>query len=73
MSYVTDSWRKTARVLSEVATSHWDDNIWQTNDRFLQARMRFLAESGRVEVRGETRDDFTSREVRLARPVWGAD
>ena len=68
MSYVTDSWRKTAKVISEVTTSHWDDNIWQTNDRFLQARMRFLAESGRVEVRGETGRDFTFSEVRLARP-----
>jgi len=68
MSCVTDGWRKTARVLSEVATSHWDDSIWQTNERFLQARMRFLAEIGRVEVRGETGRDFNSSEVRLARP-----
>jgi hypothetical protein len=68
MSYVTDSWRKTAKVLSEVATSHWDDNIWQTSDRFLQTRMRFLAKSGCVELRGEGgRDEFSYGEVRLAR------
>jgi hypothetical protein len=67
MSYVTDKWQKIAMVFSWVTISHWDDDIWQTNDTFLAARMRALVESGRLEIRSETPRDIVLGEVRLAR------
>ena len=67
MSYVTDKWQKIAMVFSWVTISHWDDDIWQTNDTFLAARMRALVESGRLEIRGETTLDIVFGEVRLAK------
>jgi hypothetical protein len=66
MSYVTDKWQKIATVFSWVTISHWDDDIWQTNDMFLAARMRALVESGRLEIRGEAARDIVFSEVRLA-------
>jgi len=65
MSYVTDKWQKVAMVFCWVTISHWDDDIWQTNDTFLAARMRALVESGRMEIRGETARDIVFVEVRL--------
>ena len=66
MSYVTDKWQKVAMVSSRVTISHWDDNIWQTDDAFLTARMRALAEGGRLEIRSEPGRDIDLGEVRLA-------
>jgi len=65
MSYVTDKWRRAVIVFSSVTISHWDDEIWQTDETFLAARMRTLVESGRVEIRGETSPDMIRDEVRL--------
>jgi hypothetical protein len=41
---------------------HW---ICQTGDRFLAARINALAESGRVEIRGQSALDIFYSEVRL--------
>ena len=60
-------WQKIAMVFSWATITHWDDDIWQTNDTFLAARMRALVESGRLEIRGETPRDIVLGEVRLAR------
>ena len=69
MSYVTDTWQKVLKVCSQVTISHWDEDVCQTNETFLGARMRFLAESGLVEVRGEIGRGFIYNEVRLARSL----
>ncbi|MDB5551609.1 MAG: hypothetical protein JWL86_1593 [Rhizobium sp.] len=68
MSYVTDEWQKTVKVFTGVITSYWDDDICQTDDAFLAARMQALVDGGRVEIRGEAASDFTFGEVRLAKP-----
>jgi hypothetical protein len=65
MSYVTDKWQRAVIVLSSVTISHWDDEIWQTDETFLAARMRTLVESGRVEIRGEIGPNMVFDEVRL--------
>jgi hypothetical protein len=67
MSFVTDEWQKVMMIFSWTTISHWDDGIWQTNESFLAARIRALADSGRVEIRGETARDIVYGEVRLAR------
>jgi hypothetical protein len=65
MSYVTDKWQRAVIVFASVTISHWDDEIWQTDETFLAARMRSLVESGRVEIRGEATPDMVRDEVRL--------
>jgi len=67
MSFVTDKWQKVSMVFSWATISYWDDGISQTDDTFLAARLRALAESGREEIRGETARDTVLGEVRLAR------
>jgi uncharacterized protein DUF3658 len=67
MSYVTDKWQKVSMVFSWVTISYWDDDIHQTDDTFLAARMRALVEGGHLEIRGETALDIVFGEVRLAK------
>jgi len=66
MSYVTGKWQKVSMVFSWVTISYWDDDIDQTDDTFLAARMHALVESGRLEIRSETALDIVFGEVRLA-------
>jgi len=67
MSHVREMWRSVVSVFSSVTISHWDDGVLQTDDAFLAARMRALAESGRLEIRGEIDRRFSLCEVRWAR------
>jgi hypothetical protein len=68
MSYVTDEWQRVVMVCTWVTISHWDENICQTDETFLAARMQALVESGQVEIRGDNARDLIFGEVRLARP-----
>lgn len=67
MSYVTDQWQKVSMIFSWITISHWDDDIWQTNDTFLAVRMHALVKSGRLEIRGGTALEIVLGEVRLSR------
>ncbi|WP_159006859.1 DUF3658 domain-containing protein [Bradyrhizobium sp. S69] len=63
MSFVTDHWQKAARAIG--STMAMDDWIIQTHDVFLSARVKALAESGSLEIRGPRAADIFSSEVRL--------
>jgi hypothetical protein len=65
MSFVTDHWQKVARVVGPAMASPMDDWIIQTHDIFLSARVKALAESGSLEIRGPCAADIFSSEVRL--------
>lgn len=66
MSCVTDKWQKVSMIFSLATISYWDDGINQTDFTFLAARMRALAESGRLEIRGQSALEILYSEVRLA-------
>ncbi len=73
MSHVREVWRSVSAVFSSVINSHWDDGVRQTDDAFLAARIRALAESGRLELRGEIDRSFSLGQVRWARWLRGAE
>jgi hypothetical protein len=67
MSHVGEMWRSVLTIFSLVTHSHWDDGVRQTDDTFLASRIRALAESGRLELRGEIDRSFSLGQVRWAR------
>jgi hypothetical protein len=67
MTYATDEWRKVARIVGEGLSAEWDDDVFQTGDLVLAARVNALVESGRLECRGKTPLDMRFSEVRLAK------
>jgi hypothetical protein len=48
----TSEWRRRAYIVGEALVSFWDEGFYQTGDLVLFARLRFLAEAGRLEWRG---------------------
>lgn len=67
MSYVTDDWQKVSRVVGSAIVSQMDDDIRQTGDMLLAARINSLAESGRLEIQGKSALKMRFSEVRLPR------
>jgi Protein of unknown function/Domain of unknown function (DUF1835) len=67
MSHVTDEWRKVARVVGHALCSQMDDQIFQTGDLFLAARVNALVEAGRLELQGRSALEMHHSEVRLAK------
>jgi hypothetical protein len=65
MSQVTDQWRKVARVVGQALHSQMDDQIFQTDDFFLAARVKALVEAGRLELQGKSALAMGYSEVRL--------
>jgi hypothetical protein len=65
MSYVTDNWQKVSRVVGPAMAPQMSDDIVQTGDMFLAARVNALAESGNLEIRGKSALEMFSTEVRL--------
>jgi hypothetical protein len=65
MSHVTNEWRKVALVVSHALCSHIDDQIFQTGDRFLAARVNALVEADRLEMQGKSAFEIHHSEVRL--------
>jgi hypothetical protein len=72
MSCVTSDWQKVLRVCGSVMLAQMDDDLYQTNDTFLEARINALVESGRLEIRGKSALRMSAREVRLRRPQPGS-
>jgi hypothetical protein len=65
LAHTKPNWLKAARVVGEVLGDHWRQGISPVGDLVLWARLRALADAGRVEYRGDlTR--MQSTEVRLA-------
>jgi hypothetical protein len=67
MSYVTHNWQKVSWVVGSAMASQMDDWIVQTGDMVLAARIKTLAESGRLEIRGKSTTEIFFNEVRLPR------
>jgi hypothetical protein len=67
MSYVADDWQKVSRVVGPAMASQMDDDIVQSGDMFLAARINALARSGRLEIRGKSALEILYSEVRLPR------
>jgi uncharacterized protein DUF3658/uncharacterized protein DUF1835 len=65
MSQVTGQWRKVARVVGQALYSQMDDQIFQTDDLFLAARVNALVEAGRLELQGKSALAMGYSEVRL--------
>lgn len=65
MSYVTDNWQKVSWVVGSAMASQMDDWIIQTGDMVLAARIKTLAESGQLEIRGKSTTEIFFSEVRL--------
>jgi hypothetical protein len=72
MSCVASDWQKVLRVCGSVMLAQMDDDLYQTNDTFLEARINALVESGRLEIRGKSALRMSAREVRLRRPQPGS-
>jgi hypothetical protein len=53
LSCSTPEWRKMARIVGEALVSFWDSGLYQVGDLVLFARLRRLAEAGRLEWRGD--------------------
>jgi hypothetical protein len=64
MSCTVGQWRKAARVIGEALSTFWDGPFHQVGDVVLAARVRALAEAGRLESQGNLRRVRFS-EVRL--------
>jgi hypothetical protein len=65
MSFVTDNWRKVARIVGEALVAPMDKCIIGPGDLFLSARVNALVESGRLEIRGQSAFEMHASEVRL--------
>jgi Protein of unknown function/Domain of unknown function (DUF1835) len=65
MSYVTKDWQKVGRVVAPAMVACVDDDIVQTGDMFLAARINSLAQNGRLEIRGKSALEIFHSEVRL--------
>jgi Protein of unknown function/Domain of unknown function (DUF1835) len=65
MSLVTEHWRKASRVIGEAMVSEMYEDVIQTGDLLLSARLDAMAKDGRVEIRGGSAHDMRSSEVKL--------
>jgi len=65
ISFVTREWRKSALVVGHALASQMDDNVHQSGDLFLAARLNQLVEHGCLECRGKSPLDLRQSEVRL--------
>jgi len=65
LSFATPDWRKSALVIGHALAFQTDDNIHQSGDLFLAARLNQLVEDGRLEYRGQSPLDLRQSEVRL--------
>jgi len=65
MSFVTDNWRKVARIVGEALVAPMDNFIIGPGDLFLSARVNALVESGQLEIRGQSAFEMHASEVRL--------
>ena len=68
VSYVTDEWQRTLRIIGQALVSRIDDCIIQPGDVFLAGRVNALVESGRLEIRGKSAHEIHTSEVRLPKP-----
>jgi hypothetical protein len=60
----TKDWKKAARVIGEALARFYDDDLLQTGDLFLAARLHALVEAGSLESKGDL-DHIQSSQVRL--------
>jgi Protein of unknown function/Domain of unknown function (DUF1835) len=67
MSYATVDWQKVAKIVGSAMVRQMDDWFVQTGDMFLAARINALAESGCLEIRGQSALKIHHSEVRLPR------
>jgi Protein of unknown function len=67
MSYATVDWQKVAKIVGSAMVRQMDDWLVQTGDMFLAARINALAESGCLEIRGQSALEILYSEVRLPR------
>ena len=67
MSCVTEDWQKVARIIGQALVLRIDDCIIQSGDVFLAGRINALAESGRLEIQGESALKMRASQVRLPR------
>jgi hypothetical protein len=67
MSHVTDDWQRVARVVGEALAFGMEDCIIGPGDLLFRARIKALAESGRVEIQGGSALEMFVSQVRLAR------
>jgi hypothetical protein len=65
MSHVADDWQKVARIIGLALASQMDDDLHQTGDIFLVARVNALVESGRLELQGVSAFEMQTSKVRL--------
>lgn len=67
LSWGVSNWRKVARIVGEVLSSQRDDNLRQTGDMVLVARINALVNSGMLEFQGIAPFAMRFSEVRLPR------
>jgi hypothetical protein len=64
LSHVKPEWQKAAMVVAKALTDFWDTSVLQTGDLVLAARLRALADEGRLESQGDLHH-IRHSEVRL--------
>ena len=65
MSYATNDWQKTARIVGMTLSSQMDDDLIQAGDMFLAARIDAIVESGGLEIQGKSALEIHNSLVRL--------
>jgi hypothetical protein len=65
MSYVTNDWQKVAMVVGQALAAQMDDDVFQSGDILLAARLDALVESGRLEIQGKSALEMQASLVRL--------
>ncbi len=65
MSYVTNDWQKVAMVVGQALAAQMDDDVFQSGDILLAARLDALVESGRLEIQGKSALEMQNSLVRL--------
>jgi hypothetical protein len=68
-SLVTEHWQKVARIIGTAMADEMEDEIIQSDDTLLSARVDALAREGKLEIRGGSARDMHVSEVRLPR-AW---
>jgi hypothetical protein len=64
LSCAKSEWKKTALIVGEALYESWEGSVFHVDDLVLSARARSLAETGRLEFRGDLFDIHNS-ELRL--------
>jgi hypothetical protein len=64
-SLVTEHWQKVAKVVGLAMAHEMDDEVIQTGDLLLSARLNAMAKDGRLEIRGGSARDIHLSDVRL--------